>query len=52
MKTVFELQEKLGCHTFLVTEHNQDFEIADHKFKHKLLGILTERDTRRAESGA
>lgn len=50
MKVVWQLQDKLKVNTFLVTEHSQDFELADHKFKHKLVGILTERDTRKAES--
>jgi IMP dehydrogenase len=46
-----DLSDKYGVNTFLVTEHFDDFLLADHTYKLKLVGIITERDIRRAESG-
>lgn len=45
------LSKETKCSTFLVTDETvKDSELADHSFKHKLLGIITKRDIRAADS--
>lgn len=44
-----ELAVAYDVNTFLVTEAFSDFLLADHNFKLRLLGIITERDIRGAE---